>query len=465
MPVQRSVSKLSEIVTAKYYGVKANGVADDGPAWSLAASQAAGRPIIAPAGTTVIQTPISYATSGESPGLNIVGQGIGKTIFDNQVAGGAMLTLDGTGTSARYALGSVLDGFSIISTTNPAGSRGIDIKGQWFGRISRFKILNLTSDGIRVINNNSDSDATSSMEFDKFWIQGSGGWGINFTDPTISSTATGHMLVKQGFVFGNTSGGIRFLGGQIGVEKSAIAGNAGVGILVPYVAASGVPNLIAISQTEFDGNTNFDIDLQACIGGKIEQCKFVYANNRTGVRMGDGGSGSVQDIKCLMNQHRRDSGTVTLYSVGSNAARCDIFDTYTPSMTGITPIVNSGSFTRYRTGGVTSLDAVATKTTTGSGSYTPNVLDATYHRVVVNAAGAFTVNAPTGGVSDGQLLELDIYNASGGAITVTFASGAGGFYSTGGYTDPANSKRKTNRFRYHAVDTKWIPVGAWSPDM
>ncbi len=83
-----------------------------------------------------------------------------------------------------------------------------------------------------------------------------------------------------------------------------------------------------------------------------------------------------------------------------------------------------------------------------------------YHRIVINATGAFAVNAPTGG-GDGMELELDIFNSSGGAVTVTFNA----VFAVAGYTDPANNKRRTARFRYHTVSALWLQIGAWSPDL
>ncbi len=456
--------ELRDTVKAKQFGVVADGTTDDSAAWQLAINAAAGRPIIAPVGTTVIATGLTYNTSGESPGLCIIGQGIGKTLFDNRVANGALLTLDGTGTPSNYALGAELSGFSIISTISPVSSRGVDLKGQWFTKFSRVKIKGLTSDGVRITNNNSDSDSTGFLEFDRCWIQACGGWGVNIPDPTISSNATSDILVSLSTIQNNTVGGLRVLGGHIKLQLSSISYN-GIGFQVPYAAASGGPNLINVKLCEFDGNITYNLDLQNCIKAEIERCKFVYSANITSIRIGDGGAGTVTHVKCVDNFHRRDAGTVTLHAIASNAQFTDVFDSHIPSGTGVTEITDSGTATRYRSLGKTTKNAIGTTTLTGSGSYTPNLLTATYHRIVVNAVGAFTVNAPTGGVNDGLELVLDIYNASGGVITVTLANGIADSYQQAGYVDPANNKRKTCRFIYHATSARFLQVGSWSPDL
>lgn len=447
------------------YGAVGDGVTDDTSSIQAAINSAAGRKIYVPAGIYRITSNLTYSTSGEKPGLNLIGDGIGKTILDTQTTG-SLLTLDGTSTPSTFAIGAVIDGLTILTTTNPSSAVGITLKGQWFGTLSRIKVIGLSSDGIKIINNNSDADSSGYIEFNKVWLHQNGGWGINVPDPTISYNASGHILFKNVFTYGNTNGGIRFLGALAEVDKCSFAGNQGPGFQLPYSSTAGVSNTIIIKNSEFDGNTNYHIDIQHCVSATIQQNKFVYASSYTGIRIGDGGSGSVQDIKCLNNFHRRDSGTITLHSIGSNAQRTDIMDNYVPSVTGVTQINDSGIFTRYRVSGATSKNSSTTTTSTTNTSYTPNVLTATYHRIVINSIGAFTINTPIGGVNDGQELELDIYNDSGGSITVTFSTGSvGSFYSSSGYTDPANGKRKTARFRYHAVDGRWIQIGAWTPDM
>lgn len=434
---------------------------DVSAAWQAAITAAAGKPIRMRAGVHRIDTALTYTTSGESPGLKIKGDGVGKAFFDTRVANGFLLTLDGTGTPSTYALGLDLQGFSVITNASAANSGGILVKGQWLGSIHKTKIKNITGDGIKIVNDNSDADASGFLTIEKNWIQGCGGWGINVPDPATSSNASGHISIKKNYVTGNTLGGIRLLGAKTEVTENSIAYNTGGGgLVIPYSASSGVPNLIDIDRNEFDGNTGYHIDIQACVGSKITHNKFVYHANMTGVRIGDGGAGLVQDVHCDSNFHRRDSGTVTAHLIGSNAFYTQIKSAYYPSLTGVTPITDAGTNTEIFQSGKWTKSAVGTTTTTTSGSYTPIIGDAVYHRIVVNAIGAFTVNAPTGG-GDGMELELDIYNASGGAITVTFNA----VFAIAGYTDPANNKRRTSRFRYHATSAKWLQMGSWSPDI
>jgi len=438
-----------------------NSALDVSDAWQACITAANGRPIRMREGVHRIDTGLTHITSGESAGLKINGDGVGKSVFDSRVANDFLLKLDGTGTPSDYALGLELTGFSVITNAAAANSGGILVKGQWLGSIKKTKIKNITGDGIKVVNDNSDADASGFLTIEKNWIQGCGGWGINVPDPVTSSNASGHISIKKNYVTGNTLGGIRLLGAKIDVTENSIAYNTGGGgLVIPYSATSGVPNLLDIDRNEFDGNTGYQIDVQACIGAKITHNKFVYRANGVGIRVGDGGAGTVQDVHCESNAHRRDAGTVTCHSIGSNAHYTQVKSAYYPTLSGVTKTNDSGTNTEIVESGQWTKSAVGTKTTTTATSYTPVIGDAVYHRIVVNATGAFTVNDPTGG-GDGMELELDIFNASSGVITVSFGSA----FAVAGFTSPADGKRRTCRFRYHTVSGKWMQMGSWSPDI
>lgn len=460
-------NKLREIISIKDFGAVGDGVTDDSAAIQAAIDYAAGREILAPAGVYLVGTGLSYSTSGESPGFKMKGVGIGKTFFDTRVANGYLLTLDGTGTPSTYAIGGYLTGVSIITNASAVNSGGILLKGQWLGTITKNKIKGLSGDSIRIVNDDSDADASGFLTISDNWLQGCGGWAINMTDPAVSSNASGHIRITKNYVLGNALGGIRFLGAKTEIVENSIAYNTGAGgLVIAYSASSGAPSLLSVLRNEFDGNTGYHIDVQSCLAAIIGYNKLVYSSNMTGIRVGDGVSGTVQNVHCLSNQHRRDSGTVMAHSIGSNAVGTHVLDPAFPSLTGVTTITDAGSYTRVRIEGQGSKEAVTTASySVGSGSYTPNVLEATNHRIVITTLGAFTMNAPTGIAEDGLELELDIFNNSAGAIAITFASGSSGSYIVGGYTNPATEKRKTAKFRYRSIDSRWVQIGAWSADM
>lgn len=95
----------------------------------------------------------------------------------------------------------------------------------------------------------------------------------------------------------------------------------------------------------------------------------------------------------------------------------------------------------------------------GGGSYTPDLLDGFYHRVVITSPGTVTINAPTNGSSVRYELNLDILNISGSAVTVTLNA----IYAHAGYADPPDGKRCTACFLFEPNGGIWILNGSWSP--
>ncbi len=79
----------------------------------------------------------------------------------------------------------------------------------------------------------------------------------------------------------------------------------------------------------------------------------------------------------------------------------------------------------------------------------------------ISGAATATINTPTNPIKD-MIAYLQIYNNSGGTLTVTFDL-VNNVFKNSGYTDPANGKFKTAAYRYDG--THWIQQGAWSGDM
>jgi hypothetical protein len=444
----------------KTFGATGNGVAADDTAF--AAALASGKIIEAEEGTYVITSAKTYNTSGYGRGLQLYGWGIEKTKFDNRVASNPMLSISGAGTPSQYAYALQLKNFQIFTTTSPIASIGLKLRSQWGGVIEQVKVNGLTSHGIQIQNDDGDPDASAFLTLDQVFLMSNGGWGLHCVDPVTLACATGDVKLLQSYITGNALGGVRALGIQWLLEHTTFAQNlAGGGLVVPFVAAPSTTMAhLNVFGCDFDDNANYHIDVQACKQGEVAQTKFIYRANGVGMRIGDSGSGVVTNFEARGNTHQRQAGTITAHSIGSNASYTRILGSYYPALTGVTQVSDSGTGTEVEQDGMWVKSAVKTTTTTTSGSYTPDLANGTYHRIVVNATGAFTVNAPTG-ASDGRELELNLFNASGGAITVTLDAA----FAHAGFTNPASTKQKTARFRYHADAGAWVLIGAWSADI
>lgn len=97
---------------------------------------------------------------------------------------------------------------------------------------------------------------------------------------------------------------------------------------------------------------------------------------------------------------------------------------------------------------------------TYNAAMTPDASQGNYFRIVVTNGTAFTINNPTN-PTDGQVITLEIKNASGGAMGV-ISWGSAWKRSAGTGLVAANitnGNRGTARFVYDATDSQWVQVG------
>jgi hypothetical protein len=453
-----------------------------------AINAAAGRPVWLPAGTYVVNTTLSYATTGNQSGLLLYGAGVLKTKFDNRVANAALLSLDGSGVANTFQSGGLLSDFQIFTTTAPAASRGIHLRSNHHLTIRNVEVTGLTSDGIRIINQNavpgtvSDYDSSSYLLLDQVRLGNNGGYGFN-TFVVNGPGATSQVAMRGCNILRNTLGGVRYLGFALRISDSSISYNYGDGGLTfryndPAGDSSTATNRhqLEVSNVEFDTNATRHIWIEA--GGAIEIVRNRFlaqtvvgipAPPAISVQIGGTAGGSVTGARFYGNVVRNTPAAFvqTVFDIKSNATNTLILDTVYASFSssgGAVKYADAGTQTEIRDEGTWLKSSVGFLSTTTSGSYTPNLLTATYHRIVVNAAGAFTMNAPTGNTTaswGSRELILDIYNASGGAVTVTFNAA----YTQPAFTALGSGVRRTARFQYDGQGQAWVLIGSWSPDI
>jgi hypothetical protein len=94
-----------------------------------------------------------------------------------------------------------------------------------------------------------------------------------------------------------------------------------------------------------------------------------------------------------------------------------------------------------------------------AGTGTPNAATTdTYVTWAGPGVSSFTVGAPSSAVT-GLSLTIDVMNASGGALTVTWNA----VFKMETWTSPATGYRRTIRFYYNG--TNWVQAGAVSGDV
>jgi parallel beta helix pectate lyase-like protein len=281
---------------------------DWSPAFQEAAKNRSGRTIVLQNTTyrldsTVVFNTTQTGASEPAAGFKLKGQSSVTTVIDSHVANGPAFRLYGNvSNAANVSLGfdfhTVLSDFKITTTGSPQNSSGIEISSNWYTRIERVWIENLTSDGLRFDNNsNSTDDANSSVGFivQHCVIRNNKGYGVR-TRESPGYIAIGVAEISYSYIVGNGMAGVLFNGSILKVEGNSIAQNLGGGVYVPPQSS----NLtVRILGNEFESNVPYNLNIARCVGGVIENNHFnasdVDANNRltttTDIVLGDGVSG------------------------------------------------------------------------------------------------------------------------------------------------------------------------------
>lgn len=323
------------IFNVKNYGAVGDGVTNDTAAIQAAITAAAGSIVLVPAGTYVVTSTLTYNTTGNVAGLQLHGVGMEKTIFDNRVANGPMLSLAGhaSPTNSTFARGASLTNFKIRTTTSPVASRGIDFRSQWYVEVKNVHITGLTSDGIRVINEGNagggDTDASNLWKLTNVEVDLCGGIGLNIPNPPTFFTATGIWTLENCSFNQNAGGGSYLQGLQFLFLNSNWAYNANYGITFP-VSTAATRTAIFIGG-EFDGNQNYHVDALNVLQLSMDHPKFIHRADSPGlpavlspsiaVRCGNGVSGVCRQPYIDGPTIRND--TVSMVTVALFSATCE----------------------------------------------------------------------------------------------------------------------------------------------
>lgn len=475
-----------------------DGVADDTAAIQAALDYAntshAG--VYVPSGIYKITSTLTYNTTiKKARGLRLLGAGSYTTVFDNRVANGPMLYLNGydgnTTTAFTFAYQAHLSEFQIRTfTSHPANSDGIQLRSQWFPTIERVVIghvisgdatnYSVTGNAINIVNDYSDADGTAYLEIKHCDLIKCGKFAINSTDPplnngSLTNNASGPITVEGCRIENNAGGGIRVVGLAWKIVESSIAGNGPSGgfiggVYIPrlYNAVSGIGQTVQkiyMRNNEFDTNLDVHLNVEALVAGRIENCRFVGRTiTTTLVQLGKTDSPNTTNAlvanvvldNCMID--RRD-GSITAVKFTLNSSSCKFINTYYNGLTGVTKFTDLGTNNVQEDNGYEYHSAIPYLANNLNTSYTPDTYASVWHRVFINATGAFTMNAPifTGGnLRIGQELILTIANVSGGVITVSFNA----VYKVSGFTAPTNNLTTSARFAYNG--STWYQIGGWS---
>ncbi len=428
-----------------------------------------GKPLFFPAGTYIVTTGLTYNTSTNTGGTILYGEGQTKTLFDNRVANGSLFTFKSTVSLAFQQTGRVQD-IGIITTTRPAASNGIYIRGAWVLKFMNVGVNGVTGDGVRVEAQNGDKDGSVQLNFDMVYLRNNTGFGLHvLTAPNTSEIS--FLSVTNSFITNNSEGGIRWRGIVGQFINNGFTENGGVGSFQAYHHGGGGTNtaMLYMQGNDFENSYGRSLDINGVTQGTFINnqilANFTLTNRgQTELIKLGGNGGSNRNLKfentfIRVTNYLGTHPPLTGFKVNADCQWTEISRTHWDvfGAAGQTRIEDNGENTKiFEDGREYPYPASALKTTLSVPSnYTPDMNKYKVHNVTLTAAGTYNILNPTSvGSSSGKEMILGIYNNSGGAVTINF----GDQVITNGFSNPLNGERRVIHFLYNNF-IGWVQVG------
>lgn len=303
-----TASSRGVLLDVRAYGAKGDGSTDDTVPVQAAINAAVGRPLFFPAGTYVITSPLTYVTAANSPftqGLQLIGEGRYKTVFDTRVSFGAMLNIDTAKTNTIQA-GVHLRGFGILTRAAPAQAAGIQLRRAFHVQLEDISISGLTSDGVRFVVNEGDGDGGNMIELKHVRIEECLGWAINCEMSVgvneLSFLKLDHVFLQKNGTPGKgttpASGGMKWRGQCLRISDSGFTLNHNVGLFV--MGGAGLGNCLVVETTAFENNWSTHVLVHGISEAKFRTIQL-YSNDQfratRGVVLDGTRSSTIRNVK------------------------------------------------------------------------------------------------------------------------------------------------------------------------
>lgn len=446
---------------------------DSTVALQTAINAARGRCVFTPAGTYIVTARLTYKTIVHTQGACFLGSGMFTTAFDNRVANGPMLEIDGTPAvpTITFQFGVRLEYFSITSTTSPVASDGIWLRAAWFADINHLYIHDITGTALKV-STNGDPDSTQAVRIAYNYfihinrgIHITGGpSGIGFGLATIDSNIINYSTLTCAEISQTIIVEFKF-NALVGCGDYALHVTSATPLSLP-------PRLLRIIGNEFQGSVLALVKIESGIQINAQDNEWLADTAYKGVFSPPIGLdiGNVVGEAFLggfmfVNDRWRviAATTFTAYKVGAAITggaslggmviQNPAFESFpAPS---IKYEIASRNVTIIESGKVvltTPLQTVITSSVALPATYTADMLLGPYHRISTTGTGTLTIAAPVGPIDPGREFILDIFSGTG---TTTVAWNA---IYTNVYPLHITTSvpRRTLRFFYDADAGNWL---------
>jgi hypothetical protein len=290
----------SPFLLPQAFGAVGDGRSDDAPAIQrlVDAALAEGRPIFFPPGTYRLDRPILIRAARSSaeiaslaPAPRLFGAGAGRTVFQPRFAGGAAFDLDSAvdhRSLYRAAFGAAFEGFTIACS---GGASGIRLRTAANVTLRGLHIVGPGGNGVEVLCQAGDNDASNMVLIEQVRIENMGGWGVDaaagegFNE--LSFLLLRHVFVQNcgsgpgtGASPAPASGGMRWKGQVCGLEQCAFTLNRNVGLYVP--GGAGLAQTLELRTTAFENNLGRHLLCTGLTGLKGRSLQF-YSNEASPV--------------------------------------------------------------------------------------------------------------------------------------------------------------------------------------
>lgn len=257
--VARRLKNIGIDITQPPFNADKTGAADCSAAFNLALTTYPGIPIFVPAGTYRCDATISINPAPSwgvfGPGARIVGDGVGKTFFDNRVANAPLFDIDSDihGGTYHANMGTVLEQFQIMTTTSPANSTGIRVLNAWQVDLRQLVIKGMTQDGIELKNGLFADDGWNRVHISQVWLENIPRWGIKADGSAGRNEGSFTRLTEVFFQSCGTAGaatpptsGAMIWKGQVLVIEDSAAANGCQQVALYIKGEAGLGNSVDI---------------------------------------------------------------------------------------------------------------------------------------------------------------------------------------------------------------------------